>query len=69
MVDPNPDLRVSPVELLALLDTQAKVYLVMEPATRGDEVQTPGVYLTDLLPDVASVPEMGDPGAVFAGGK
>lgn len=69
MADPNPTLRVSPVELLALLDTQAKVYLVMEPATRGDEVQTPGVYLTDLLPDVAAVPEMDDPEAVFAGGE
>jgi Flp pilus assembly protein CpaB len=67
--DANPTLRVSPVELLALLDTQAQVYLVMEPAARGDEVQTPGVYLTDLLPVTSQAPTPEEPEPVFAGGQ
>ena len=53
VVDPNPALRVSPVELLALLDSQATIYLAMEPAETYDEPQTPGVYLIDLAPDTA----------------
>ena len=48
---PNPAVRVSPVELLTLLDAQAQIYLVMEPAIIGAEFKTPGVYLDALLPD------------------
>lgn len=65
----NPVLRVSPVELLALLDTQAQVYLVMEPAVRGNEAQTPGVYLANLLPVTAQTPASREPETVFAGGQ
>ncbi len=50
-VVPNPAVRVSPVELLTLLDAQAQIYLVMEPAIIGAEFKTPGVYLDALLPD------------------
>lgn len=68
-LDANPTLRVSPVELLALLDSQAVIYLVMEPANKGDEVQTPGIYLVDLLPDVAATPATDEPDTVFVGGQ
>ena len=68
VVDPNPALRVSPVELLALLDSQATVYLVMEPAEVGHPTETPGVYLIDLVPNTAHV-AAGDPDAVFVGGQ
>jgi hypothetical protein len=57
------------VELIALLDSQAQVYLVMEPTSKGDEVETPGVYLVDLLPDVAAAPETDEPETVFVGGQ
>jgi Flp pilus assembly protein CpaB len=67
--DANPVLRVSPVELIALLDSQAQIYLVMEPASKGDEVGTPGVYLVDLLPDVAAAPATDEPETVFVGGQ
>jgi Flp pilus assembly protein CpaB len=67
--DANPALRVSPVEMLALLDSQAQVYLVMEPTSKSDDVQTPGVYLVDLLPDVATAPETDEPETVFVGGQ
>jgi hypothetical protein len=72
--DANPTLRVSPVELLALLDAQAggtgsAIYLAMEPADMGDAVETPGIYLVDLLPDVAAVSTAGEPEAVFVGGQ
>ena len=68
-LDANPTLHVSPVELLALLDTQAQIYLVMEPAVKGDEVQTPGVYLTDLLPVTTQAPASEEPETVFVGGQ
>ncbi len=68
-LDANPTLRVSPVELIALLDSQATIFLAMEPASKGDEVETPGVYLVDLLPDVAAAPAADDPEAVFVGGQ
>ena len=67
VLNANPMLRVSPVELLALLDTQAQIYLVMEPAAKSDEVQTPGVYLVDLLPEVTTAPETDEPETVFVG--
>ena len=67
-VDPNPAVRVSPVELLTLLDTQAQIYLVMEPAEKGEDVETPGVYLYDLLPDTAAAPKEDETEAVFVGG-
>ena len=67
VLNANPTLRVSPVELLALLDTQAQIYLVMEPAAKSDEVQTPGVYLVDLLPEVTTAPETDEPETVFVG--
>ena len=68
--DPNPTIHVSPVELLTLLDTQAKIYLVMEPVEKAADVDTPGVYLYDLLPDTRPAPEKEEPveEAVFAGG-
>jgi hypothetical protein len=53
VANPNPTLRVSPVELLALLDSQATIYLAMEPVEVYDKPQTPGVYLIDLVPDTA----------------
>ncbi len=68
VLDANPTLRVSPVELLTLLDSQAAIYLAMEPANKGDDVQTPGVYLTDLLPDVAAS-EIDEPETTFVGGE
>jgi len=71
--DPNPTVRVSPVELLTLLDSQASgtgsaIYLVMEPAEKGEDVETPGVYLYNLLPETGDVAERDEPEAVFAGG-
>jgi hypothetical protein len=64
----NPGVRVSPVELLTLLDARASaVYLAMEPAERGDEIETPGVYLIDLLPGAAQTDL--PPDVVFAGGE
>jgi hypothetical protein len=68
IVDPNPTVRVSPVELLTLLDTQAQIYLVMEPAEMGEDVGTPGVYLYDLLPETADMPKEDETEAVFVGG-
>jgi Flp pilus assembly protein CpaB len=68
IIDPNPTVRVSPVELLTLLDTQAQIYLVMEPAELGDAVETPGVYLYDLLPETADMPKEDETEAVFVGG-
>ncbi|MBN1933863.1 MAG: Flp pilus assembly protein CpaB [Anaerolineae bacterium] len=72
-LDANPTLCVSPVELLALLDSQATIYLALEPASKGDEVrmytsETPGVYLIDLLPDLAAA-QADEPETLFAGGK
>lgn len=69
VLDANPTLRVSPVELLALLDSQAAIYLVMEPASRGDQVETPGVYLVDLLPNTVTTPETDEPETTFVGGE
>jgi hypothetical protein len=68
IIDPNPTVRVSPVELLTLLDTQAQIYLVMEPAEMGEDVGTPGVYLYDLLPETADMPKEDETEAVFVGG-
>lgn len=66
-VDPNPHVRVSPVELLALLDSQATIYLAIEPTAGSDEVQTAGIYLVDLLPPLSAVSEK--PETLFVGGK
>jgi len=68
IIDPNPTVRVSPVELLTLLDTQAQIYLVMEPAEMGEVVETPGVYLYDLLPETADMPKEDETEAVFVDG-
>ena len=65
--DPNPSIRVSPVELLALLDARASVYLAMEPVSERGEIETPGVYLLDLLPTFGE-PEA-DAETVFIGGQ
>ena len=67
-VHPNPTVRVSPVELLTLLDTQAQIYLAMEPAEKGEDVETPGIYLYDLLPETAGMPKEEETEAVFVGG-
>lgn len=49
-VNTNPVLRVSPLELLALLDAKAQVYLVLEPSVLGDKVNTPGIFMRALIP-------------------
>ena len=50
VVNTNPILRVSPVELLALLDAKAQVYLVLEPSELDGKVNTPGIFLNALIP-------------------
>ena len=65
---PEPAVRVSPVELLTLLDTQAQIYLVMEPAQKGEDIETPGVYLYDLLPETTDAPKEDETEAVFVSG-
>lgn len=47
----NPTVRVSPVELLALLDARATLYLVLEPSQEEAFFSTPGVFLNTLMPD------------------
>ena len=53
IVDPNPTIRVSPVELLVLLNSKAQIHLVMEPSRPSDVTATPGIYMRSLLPTLA----------------